>query len=321
MISRVCFALALGVALLAAPDARSADSVMVGAVGSASTNLWPVHIGMQKGFFAAEGVTVDLVYAQSNAAVVQQLAAGSINLSVSTGLVDPIRAIGKGAPAAIVRIEVQAPPYALLAKPSIRTIAELKGKTISLGGAKDITRIFVERMLAPNGVRPGEFDMVFAGATSARFSALQSGAVDAAILTAPFNFHAEAAGFTNLGLTTAYVKDLPFSGSVVNTRWDAANAALVQRFLSAYTKAIAWFQDAANREDAVRIMVGVSKLNTEEVEKSYDFLHSGGFFELSGRVSRQKLSKLVDTLRELGDIDATFAVDRLVLPGVTQMSD
>ncbi len=47
--------------------------------------------------------------------------------------------------------------------------------------------------------------MIFAGATSARFSALQSGAVDAAILTPPFNFHAESAGFTNLGFTIDYV--------------------------------------------------------------------------------------------------------------------
>ena len=89
-------------------------------------------------------------------------------------------------------------------------------KTISVGGAKDITRIFLERMLAPNGVNPGAFDMVFAGATSARFSALQVGAVDAALLTSPFSFHAQAAGFTNLGLTTQYVQDLPFSGTIVN---------------------------------------------------------------------------------------------------------
>ena len=38
---------------------------------------------------------------------------------------------------------------------------------------KDITRIYVERMLAPSGVKPGEFDMVFAGATSARAAALR----------------------------------------------------------------------------------------------------------------------------------------------------
>ena len=48
---------------------------------------------------------------------------------------------------------MQAPPYDLVAKPDIAGIKDLKGKLISLGGPKDITRIYVERMLAPNGVK------------------------------------------------------------------------------------------------------------------------------------------------------------------------
>ena len=50
------------------------------------------------------------------------------------------------------------------------------------------------------------------GLANGRLSALQAGAVDAAILTSPHNFYAEAAGFTNLGWTVEYAKDLPFSG-------------------------------------------------------------------------------------------------------------
>src|SRR5439155_8834586 len=175
-------------------------------------NFWPVLIGISKGFFAAEELNLDVLYAQSSAQIVQQLASGSLDISISTGLVDPMRAIGMGASIAIVRVEIQAPPYALLAKPSIKSLKDLKGKVISLGGPKDITRIYVERMLEPNGVKPGEFDMVFAGATAARASALLAGAVDAAILLPPFNFHAVSAGFNELGLTIDYVKDLPFSG-------------------------------------------------------------------------------------------------------------
>ena len=108
-----------------------------------------------------------------------------------------------------------------MAKSAIKELKDLKGKVISLGGPKDITSIYVERMLAPHGVKPGEFDMVFAGATSARASALQAGAVDAAILLPPFNFHAEAAGFNELGLTVDYAPELPFSGTVVNRNWAA----------------------------------------------------------------------------------------------------
>src|SRR5437764_840220 len=170
--------LVLSLTLVFASAASAADTVIVGSVGSTSANQWPLYIALKKGFFAADGFNVDTVFAQSNASVVQQLAAGSTNVAASAGLVDPIRAIEKGAPLGIVRIEIQAPPYALLARRDIKEMKDLKGKTIIVGGAKDITRIFTDRMLAAHGLKAGDFDYVFAGATNARFSALQSGRLD-----------------------------------------------------------------------------------------------------------------------------------------------
>src|SRR5262249_42618321 len=127
---------ALCMAALAAPGARAAETILVGSVGSASANLWPVTVGDKKGFFTAEGIKIDMVFVQANAGVIQQLTVDAVNVSVGSGLVDPIRAVDKGAPVAIVRIEMQRPPYTLLAKPAIKRIADLKGKVVSVGGAK-----------------------------------------------------------------------------------------------------------------------------------------------------------------------------------------
>ena len=314
-------ALLLCPVVLTAPAARAADSVTVGTVGSASANIWPVFIGIKKGFFEAEGVKVDIVFVQSSANLVQQLAAGSLDITMSTGLVDPIRGVSQRAPLAIVRLEVQAPPYALLAKPAIKELKDLKGKVISLGGPKDITKIYVERMLAPHGVKPGEFDMVFAGATSARASALQAGAVDAAILLPPFNFHATAAGFNELGLTVDYAPELPFSGTVVNRTWAEKNAPVLQRILSAHLKSVAWFYDPKNRAEAVAMMAEASKIKTEDVEKSYDFFAKGKFFEPTGVISRTKLNALVSAMQQLGDLPTPFDTEQLVLAGVTRLGD
>ena len=317
----VVAALLAGAAIFAAPAAPAAETVTVGTVGQASANLWPVFIGLNKGFFAAEDLKVDVVYVQSSAQLVQQITAGSLDICMSTGLVDPMRAIGMGAPIAIVRVEVQAPPYALIAKSSIKSLKDLKGKLISLGGPKDITRIYVERMLEPNGVKPGEFDMVFAGATAARASALLAGAVDAAILLPPFNFQATAAGFNDLGLTIDYVKDLPFSGTVVNVRWANAQKSILQKLLAAHTKSVAWFEDARNRSEAVQILVAASKLKQEDVEKAYDFMRNGHFFEPTGKVSKSKLASLAKAMVSLGDLPGAIDVDRVLLPGVTQIGD
>jgi ABC-type nitrate/sulfonate/bicarbonate transport system substrate-binding protein len=311
--------LALAAAVLPTP-AVAQTVVTLGSVGSSSANGWPSYVAIEKGFFAAAGIKPDTVFAQSNAAVIQQVAAGSIHVSTNSGLVDPIRAIQKGAPLAIVRIEVQVPPYSLLAKPGIKSLKDLKGKLISLGGAKDITRIFVEQMLEPNGVKPGEFDMTFAGATSARFSALQAGAVDAAILTPPFNFHAQTAGFTLLGHTVDFV-DMPFAGISVNTNWAAANKGTPEKLIKVYNDSMAWLYDPRNRDEAVAILMKVSKIKKEDVEKAYDFLIGGKYFEPTGQVSKSRLNKLVDALKTLGDIPQDFSVETLFLPGVTQTAN
>ena len=49
--------LLLAAASLSAHQARAVDTVTVGTVGSASANLWPVFIGIRKGFFEAENAS------------------------------------------------------------------------------------------------------------------------------------------------------------------------------------------------------------------------------------------------------------------------
>jgi ABC-type nitrate/sulfonate/bicarbonate transport system substrate-binding protein len=308
-----------GAAVICSLSAK-AETITAGLVGAVSSTHWPVYIGLNQGYFAAADLKLDLVFVQSSAALAQQLTAGSLDVALSTGLADPIRAIDKGSPIAIVRIEIQAPPYTLLAKPAIKRWQDLKGKTISIGGPKDITRIYLERMAVPNGVKPGDYDTVFAGATSARFSALQSGAVDAAILLPPFNFFAESAGFTNLGNTIDYAGELPFAGAVVGRAWAASHKSTLEKLLSVHNKSMAWFSDPANRAQAIKIMVEASKLKADDVAKSYDFLHDNRFFEATGKISKSRMGALLKVLKELGDVEGSTEVDRFTLPGV-QLTD
>jgi len=220
MFSRAALGFAVATLMSVAP-ARAVDTVTIGTVGSPSANLWPLFIGIEKGFFTAENIKADLIYIPASAPAIQQLAAGSLDMSFSTGLVDPIRAAEQGAGLAIARFEIQAPPYALIAKSSIKSLKDLKGKVISVGGPKDITRLYVDRMLAPHGLKTGDYDYVYAGATTARAQALLGGAVDAAILLPPSNFQLQNQGFNDLGLTIEYAPELAFSGTMANKAWAA----------------------------------------------------------------------------------------------------
>src|SRR5262245_10752591 len=314
----------LGVAVAAlvwVTPARAMDTVTIGTVGSPSANLWPLFIGLEKGFYAAESIKPDLVYIQSSAAVIQQLSAGSLDMSMSTGIVDPIRAIDQGAALALTRFEVQVPPYALLAKAAIKSLTDLKGKTISVGGPKDITRLYVDRMLAAQGLKGGDYDYVYAGATTARAQALLGGAVDAAILLPPSNFQIQNQGFNDLGLAMRYAPELAFSGTVVNRAWAGRNAEVLKRVLAAQSKSTEYLYDPKNRAEVVGILVKVSGQKLEDVDKSYDFFNNNNFFDRTGKISRAKMTALIEALVGLGDVKAAGNIERFLLPGVAQLSD
>src|SRR5262249_45330869 len=94
------------------------DTVTIGTVGSPSANLWPVFIGLDKGFFAAENVKPDLIYVPASAAVIQQT--GSLDVTMATGLVGPIPAGDQGPARAPARFEGQGPPYAMVGHAHIK---------------------------------------------------------------------------------------------------------------------------------------------------------------------------------------------------------
>jgi ABC-type nitrate/sulfonate/bicarbonate transport system substrate-binding protein len=307
--------------LLVAPGARAADTVIVGLVGGTSMTHWPIHIGLTKGYYAAENVKLDLIHIQSSGAVLQQLAAGSVDATLSAGLVDPIYAIDKGAPISLVRLEIQLPPYAIDAKPQIKKFEDLKGKTVMIDSPKGITRIYFERMLAGHNMKPGDADYVYAGATGARFAALKSGAVDATILLPPFSFNAEALGFNNVGMVADYAKDLPFTGGAVNTNWAKKNPDLMKRFLDAHNKSVAFFLDPKNKEEAIDIMTAASKMQRDVIVKTYDFLNSRPYMEPTGKISKTKMSAMLGALKEIGDLKGSTDVNRFVLPGIGQLGD
>jgi len=314
-------ALLIAIGLIAAAPAHAQDTVSIGLVGATGPTHWPIHIGLKKGYYAAENIKLDLVFIQSSGAVLQQLAAGSLNAVLSAGLTDPINAIDKGAPISIVRLEMQLAPYAVNAKSQHKKFEDLKGKIVMVDGPKGITKMYLERMLAAHNMKLSDVDLVFAGATSARFQALQSGAIDATILLPPFSFTAEAAGFSNLGLVADYAKDLPFTGAAVNTNWAAKNPDLLRRFLAVHNKSVAFFLDKKNRQEAIDIMVEAGKLKPDVVAQTFDFLHSRAFIEGSGRVSKTKVGALLAALKAQGDLQGSTEVERFVLPGVGQLSD
>jgi ABC-type nitrate/sulfonate/bicarbonate transport system substrate-binding protein len=301
------------------PPAAAAETITMVTTGKGSAQQWPIFIAMTKGYMAENGVALDLVAAPSSAAAVQQLAAGSANLE-SGGLTDPLLAIDKGARVAVLRVETQVAPYSLWAKPAIKSIADLRGKLISIGGAKDITRIYLERTLIPNGVKPGEYDMIFAGTTGARFAALSSGAVDASLLIPPFSFKAKSIGLTHLADVADYARDLPFTGYATNIEWATTHKPLLLGFLNAMARGVDWFYQDANRSEAIDILVKESGLSRADVEATYDYYRRLHVFDHKGSIESATVGNLIKAMQQMDDFDGPRDIGRFVDPDITGLA-
>lgn len=296
------------------PESAVAETMitLIG-TGPASANDWPLLIARRKGYFKDLDISVDYIGASSTAAAIQQIAAGSGQIATG-GLTDPMRAIDQGAKVAIARLHQQVPPYTLWGKPALKSFADLRGKLVMVGGAKDITRIYLDRMAEPNKLKKGDYDLVYAGTTPARFAALQSGAVDAAILLPPVAFRAEAAGFSMLGRLSDYVKDLPFTGYAMNIEWAKANKPAALAFLKAYQRGLDWFLQDANKAEAVDILAEETKLARADSEATYDYYRSIDIFSHDGVVTPQSLASLVKALAEDNDLQGTADPARFIDP-------
>ncbi len=307
--------------LLLASPSMALEKLVGGIAGQASPTVWPYTIAMYKGLLAKRGMEFDIVYGQSASNILQQLVGGSVDLVVSTGINEPIHAAAKGAKVGILRIVGKVPPYAIMALPAIHSLKELKGKTIAIGGLTDITRLYFDRMLEPNGIKWGEYDPIVVGSTTGRMAALKSGAVAATMVLPPYNFQMEAQGFNTVGLAVDYAPDLPFTASVLSLAWAAKHPDLAHGINDAFDEGLAWLKDPANKAEAIDILVTKQGLPQAEVTQSYDFFRKIDFWAADAKVSRKIISHVIESMRAIGDEEENVDFSKLVIPGVTQVVD
>jgi NitT/TauT family transport system substrate-binding protein len=306
---------------LGAAPVKAAETVETGMIGAPNAVGWPWYIGIHKGFFADAGIKLDIIYVPTASGLVQQLAAGSLDVVADVGIVEPIHAVQKGAPVGLVRIIGQVSPYEMLAKPSITSIKDLKGKTICIGGLADINRVYLERMMQPNGLHDGDYDITVVGNTAGRFAALKSGSVDATMLAPPVNFFAEDAGFRDIGMIKDYTGDMPFGGTDVSLAYVDKHRDTVAKMLGVIDKSVAWFNDPAHREEAVDIVVEEMKSPREPVERSYDYLRKINYFAPNTDVSRKGMESVIRAMQAIGDVKSGISADRVVVPGLAHLVD
>ena len=261
------------------------------------------YIATEKKYYEAENLKIDSIVAGAAVGVVQQLAAGSLNIA-QAATDQSLRAILRGAPIRIIAGAASNAPFRVLAAKTINGWSDLKGKTISVGGLTDVTLYFLRVMARRNGLADRDYDLLYGGGTPNRFAQLASGAVAAAILTNPVDFSALEQGYVDLGSVPQYLPNWAQNNIITDTRWAQRHRPAVVGFLRARIKATNYIYELANRDDVIATLVKYTSTTRQIAAATYDLYISQQVIAHGAALSEDGIKANFDALVALGDVTA-----------------
>jgi ABC-type nitrate/sulfonate/bicarbonate transport system substrate-binding protein len=270
-------------------------------------------IATNKGFYVAEGLEAETTYVGNVSATVQQLVGGSFDVGYS-GCEPTLQAFEKGADISIIGAMSSTYLFSMMSAPNIRTASDLKGKTVVLPVPKQDISIFFDRWLHENGVKSEEVDKVYDGTSPNRYKALASGAVVAAVLGAPFNHRAAGEGYNSLIDFSTFVKNYVNVVILARNSWLKDNPDTARAYLRAVARAVDWFYDPANKDEAIDILARVSKLDRALVLTTYDDYQRIKPFRRGLTIPVSSVQVVANSMAELGLLKSAQSVMRCVNP-------
>lgn len=197
--------------------------------------LWVAQEGR---IFEKYDIDSQLVLIASGSLMVQAMLGGELPIAGAAGSAAVDASLG-GADIVMFGSMVKVPAFYIMALPEIKTINDLRGKTVGVtrfGSSTDFTMRYV---LRKHGLEPGkDVTLLQTGDLFAAAAMLRSRAIVAAPFSSPTNLRAEEAGarvLMNMGKAGIY---FPHDAFMARRSFINANTDLVRRFLMAYSEAV-----------------------------------------------------------------------------------
>jgi ABC-type nitrate/sulfonate/bicarbonate transport system substrate-binding protein len=284
----------LATGLAAAPPAQAQALREVTYVYSGPTSYyWDIFIAQERGFLKEEGVKLDMIMADNVAQQTQMLVTGAVQIIGANAEVALV-AMEKGAPITIVGAQTAKQGFVFMARPEIKTYADLKGKLLGATQLQDASATMLMELLKKNGVARDSYDMIALGGTPNRFAALTNGAVAGTLLSPPLDYRAASLGMRKLGYAFEAF-DGPQVVYTVQKAWAQKNEDTLVRFLRAAARGMAFLYDPANREASADILVKTIGGTKEDALKNYDdWMGSNKVMAENLRITPQGLQAFLD---------------------------
>jgi len=236
------------------------------------------------GYFADEGLEPEITETANSTNQMRGLSQGQFDV-VSTAFDNVLAWSGKEGAEIIavaqIRDKTELPVFV---RPETKDWSDLKGKKLAADAVDTAFALVLRRILLAHGLdmAKGDYELVALGATGARLESMIKGETYAAILNPPFDAKAVAAGMRRIGDSIEVLPDYPNTIFAVNRDWAQKNRDTLVAYLRAWLKGMAWNNDPANREAAIKAVGAELKLNPKQAQESVEELSKTGNLNLHG---------------------------------------
>jgi NitT/TauT family transport system substrate-binding protein len=219
-----------------------------------------------KGYYREEGLDVELILMSAPIAS-RALLGGDVEVATVGGAGLP--PVLSGAPLRFVFTTYSKPMFWLFGNSEIRSVKELKGKKVGVSGIGSGPDSLLREALRRNGLEGGrDVTVLSLGVMPTIYSGLQSGMVDAAMLSPPFTFRAEENGFHEV---IAFTKQdlVELQGSIlVKEAFLQSDPVTLEKFIRASSKGFLYVKQ--NRAGTIPILGRYLQVNANLAAKAYD---------------------------------------------------
>jgi len=234
---------------------------------SRSNSVTPFYLAVQKGFFAEEGMDVELIQVNPRLGATAVLN-GDLDFTTTFG--STLRGIIGGFPIKFVAVSVRKSEHFLVARPEIKDLKDLKGKRLVVSTLFGTDQRAAEEILRAKGFPIGYVKPIALGEAPVRTQALKSGIVESAAVSSPFDLTLKAEGYRILGGPQDIEFALPTSGLAVANKLLQQNPQMVKRTIRAMMKAHRYVFE--NKKEVTPQMTRYLNQTADVAERSYDLL-------------------------------------------------
>jgi ABC-type nitrate/sulfonate/bicarbonate transport system substrate-binding protein len=214
-----------GAAAAATGTAPETSSLSMPATAvSAATG--PLEFTVDQGLFSKQGLSVT-VPLSAEAQVKDAVATGAAPLDDLAGS-DVLDLLAKGQHVQTIGCTAASNGFYVYAKKSV-TVASLAGKSVGVPSLNGAPQFSMDYFADSNGTDPTKLTFTPLGSIPNVLAALESGRIDVALLSTPFNLKAAAAGFDDLGYAVG-----PPTPYIVNSDWAAKNGTTITNWMKAF---------------------------------------------------------------------------------------